>query len=134
MSVLKKVKYRELRKAGTNSRCPFYRGVRLLEVSVKRGSTVFLVAYCLIKPGYFLGLPKSILMPRKIVPYMGFLSDSSRDVCHLIPEKKEKFLDLIDHLALNSLSQMPPVFGGQMCVISTGGSGSTWERFCLLGR
>ena len=28
------------RKAGTNSRCPFYRGVRLIEVSVKRGSTV----------------------------------------------------------------------------------------------
>ena len=96
MSVLKKVKYRELRKAGTNSWCPFYRGVRLIEVSVKRGSTVFLVAYCLIKPGYFLGLPKSILMPRKIVPYLGFLSDSSRGVCHLIPEKKEKFLDLID--------------------------------------
>ena len=24
------------RKAGTNSRCPFYRGVRLIEVSVKR--------------------------------------------------------------------------------------------------
>ena len=96
MSVLKKVKYRELRKAGTNSRCPFYRGVRLTEVSVKRGSTVFLVAYCLIKSGYFLGLPKSILMPRKIVPYLGFLSDSSREVCHLIPEKKKKFLDLID--------------------------------------
>ena len=28
------------RKAETNSRCPFYRGVRLLEVSVKRESTV----------------------------------------------------------------------------------------------
>ena len=26
--------------AGTNSRCPFYRGVRLTEVSVKRESTV----------------------------------------------------------------------------------------------
>ena len=25
---------------GTNSRCPFYRGVRLIEVSVKRKSTV----------------------------------------------------------------------------------------------
>ena len=29
------------RKAGTNSRCPFYRGVRLIEVSVKRELTVF---------------------------------------------------------------------------------------------
>ena len=41
-------------------------------------------------------MPKSILMPRKIVPYLGFLSDSSREVFHLIPEKKEKFLDLIE--------------------------------------
>ena len=30
----------EQRKAGSNSRCPFYRGVRLIEVSVKRESTV----------------------------------------------------------------------------------------------
>ena len=59
-------------------------------------SAIFLVAYFLIKLGYFLGLPKSILMPRKIVPYLGFLSDSSREVFHLIPEKKEKFLDLIE--------------------------------------
>ena len=35
-------------------------------------------------------------MPRKIVPYLGFLSDSSRNVFHLIPEKEEKFLDLIE--------------------------------------
>ena len=28
------------RKAGTNYRCPFYRGVRLIEVSVKRELTV----------------------------------------------------------------------------------------------
>ena len=40
MSVLQRVKQREERKAGTNSRCPFYRGVRLIEVSVKRQSTV----------------------------------------------------------------------------------------------
>ena len=40
MSVLQKVKQREQRKAGTSSRCPFYRGVRLIEVSVKRESTV----------------------------------------------------------------------------------------------
>ena len=26
--------------AGANSKCPFYRGVRLIEVSVKRESTV----------------------------------------------------------------------------------------------
>ena len=59
-------------------------------------SAIFLVAYFLIKLGYFLRLPKSILMPRKIVPYLGFLSDSFREVSLLIPEKKEKFLDLIE--------------------------------------
>ena len=65
-------------------------------------------------------------MPRKIVPYLGFLSDSSREVFHLIPEKEEKFLDLIEQTLAcsNSLSQKPPAFGGQMCVIFTGGSGS----------
>ena len=30
-------------------------------------------------------------MPRKSVPYLDFLSDSSREVFHLIPEKEEKF-------------------------------------------
>ena len=28
-------------RAGTNNRCPFYKGVRLIEVSVKRELTVF---------------------------------------------------------------------------------------------
>ena len=46
MSVLQKCSsYRESNKgskekAGTNSKCPFYRGVRLIEVSIKRGLTV----------------------------------------------------------------------------------------------
>ena len=35
----------EERKAGTNSTCPFYRGVRLIEVSVKRESTVLRKVY-----------------------------------------------------------------------------------------
>ena len=59
-------------------------------------SAILLVAYFLIKLGYFLGLSKSILMPRKIVPYLGFLCDSSREVFHLTPEKMEKFLELIE--------------------------------------
>ena len=59
-------------------------------------TAIFLVAYFLIRLGCFLRLSKSILMPRKIVPYLGFLCDSSREVFHLIPEKKEKFLDLIE--------------------------------------
>ena len=40
MSVLERVKWREERKEGTNTRCPFCRGVRLIEVFVKRESTV----------------------------------------------------------------------------------------------
>ena len=45
MSVLERCpSYRESNKgsklAGTNSKCPFYRGARLIEVSVKRESTV----------------------------------------------------------------------------------------------
>ena len=57
-------------------------------------SAIFFVAYFLIKLGHFLGLAKSVLMPRKVVPYLGYLSDSSRKVFSLIPEK-EKFLNLI---------------------------------------
>ena len=57
----------------------------------------------MIKLGYFLGLSKSILMPCKVVPYLGFLSDSSREVFHLIPEKKEKFLNLVQHILGSSV-------------------------------
>ena len=58
-----------------------------------------------IKLGYFLGLQKSVLMPCKVVPYLGFLSDSSREIFHLIPEKKEKFLNLVQQtLACSAIS------------------------------
>ena len=53
-------------------------------------SAIFLVAFHLVRLGYFLGLLKCILTPSKIVPYLGFLADSSRKVFHLIPEKKKK--------------------------------------------
>ena len=39
-------------------------------------SAIFLVAYYLICLGYFLGLSKSILIPQKDVPYLGFYADS----------------------------------------------------------
>ena len=58
-------------------------------------SALFLVAYYLIQLGYFLGLAKSVLSPRMVVPYLGLLSDSSRQVFHLILEKKDKFFNLI---------------------------------------
>ena len=56
---------------------------------------IFLVAHFLINLGYFLGLSKSVLEPRTIVPYLGFLSDSSLPVFHLIPAKREKFVALV---------------------------------------
>ena len=58
-------------------------------------SALFLVAYFFIHLGYFLGLAKSVLSPRMVVPYLGFLSDTARQVFLLIPEKKNKFLKLI---------------------------------------
>ena len=42
--------------------------------------------------GYFLGLATSILDPRKVVPFLGLLADSSLEVFHLIPEKQSTFL------------------------------------------
>ena len=49
----------------------------------------------LIQLGYFLGMAKSVLSPRTVVPYLGCLSDSAQQVFHLIAEKKNKFLKLI---------------------------------------
>lgn len=65
-------------------------------------STIFVVAYHLVRLGYFLGLSKSVLMPRKVVPYLGFLVDSTREVFHLIPDKKVRFLQLIRQTLENS--------------------------------
>ena len=58
-------------------------------------SAVFLVAFHLVRLGYFLGLSKSTLIPQKMVPYLGFLIDSGSGVFRLIPEKKRKFVGLI---------------------------------------
>ena len=58
-------------------------------------SALFLVAYFFIQLGYFLGLAKSVLSPRTVVHYLGFLSDSAWQVFYLIHEKKNKFLKLI---------------------------------------
>ncbi|KAK3724613.1 hypothetical protein QZH41_001972 [Actinostola sp. cb2023] len=66
-------------------------------------STIIVVAYHLVRLGYFLGLSKSILMPSKVVPYLGFLVDSSEEVFHLMPEKKVKFLRLIRETLERSL-------------------------------
>ena len=57
-------------------------------------SAIFLVCYYLVHLGYFLGLSKSILCLAQVFPYLGFLSDSTRQAFGLIPVKKEKFLTL----------------------------------------
>jgi hypothetical protein len=61
-------------------------------------SAIFIVAYYLVQLGYFLGFAKSTLIPVKVVPFLGFLSDSVLQVFHLIPAKKEKFLLLLRHI------------------------------------
>ncbi|KAK3739214.1 hypothetical protein QZH41_007834 [Actinostola sp. cb2023] len=66
-------------------------------------SALFIVAYTLIELGYFLGLSKSILAPRMVVPYLGFLVDSSRQAFVLIPEKRRKFLDLVRQIVSHKL-------------------------------
>ena len=40
-------------------------------------------------------MAKSILIPQKVVPFLGFTSDSAREVFALLPHKKEKFLRLV---------------------------------------
>ena len=61
----------------------------------------FLVCFTLINLGYFLGIKKSILIPRQIVPFLGFLVYSVRQSFLLIGEKKQKFLSLL-RLVLDS--------------------------------
>ena len=55
-----------------------------------------------MKLGYLLGLSKSTLTPVKIVPYLGFMADSSRETSHMIHEKKGKFVALIQKLLESS--------------------------------
>ena len=54
-------------------------------------SPIFLVAYFLIKLGYFLGLPKSVLMPCKVAPYLDYLSDSFQEVLVLSLRRRRNF-------------------------------------------
>ena len=54
-----------------------------------------MVAYHWIRLGYVLDLAKSTLTPRKVVPYLGWLVDSSNEVFRLLLEKKQKFIQLI---------------------------------------
>jgi hypothetical protein len=57
----------------------------------------FLTCYTLVSLGYFIGLDKSIFIPSKQVPYLGFISDSTKQAFTLLPHKKEKFITLVKH-------------------------------------
>ena len=58
-------------------------------------SAIFVVCYTLVGLGYFIGLKKSHLVPKQVVPYLGFLVDSVQQAFLLIEEKKQKFLSLL---------------------------------------
>lgn len=58
-------------------------------------AAVFVTCHTVITLGYFIGLDKSILIPSKQVPYLGFMSDSEKQAFTLLPHKKEKFILLI---------------------------------------
>ena len=49
----------------------------MITMNAAAKAAIFLVAYTLIRLGYFLGLKKSILTPQKSVPYIGFQADSA---------------------------------------------------------
>ncbi|KAK3725276.1 hypothetical protein QZH41_010112, partial [Actinostola sp. cb2023] len=101
-----------------------------------------------IKLGYFLGIAKSILSPSKTVAYLGFISDSGHQVFHLIPEKKEKFIELKNpadgpsrRLSLIDCKLHPTVwhevqqqFGGKLrAIVHAYGRDGEWDKRFGLG-
>ena len=66
-------------------------------------SAIFIVAYYFVQLGYFLGLAKSTLIPVKVVPFLGFLSDSALQVFHLIPLKRKNSCYYYAILSVNQL-------------------------------
>ena len=70
-------------------------------------SAIFVVCYTLVGLGYFIGLKKSHLVPKQVVPYLGFLVDSVQQAFLLIEEKKQKFLSLLLLSILRSVLSSP---------------------------
>ena len=62
----------------------------------------FVVCYTLVKLGYCTGLQKSILLPSKSVPYLGFKCNSCLQAFCLLPCKKEEFISLIEAILTSS--------------------------------
>ena len=89
-------------------------------------SAIYLVSLYLVRLGYFLGLKKSILIPRKVVPYLGFLSDSSREVSTLLLQNAINFSRLF--VKFFSSRRFPSNFatiGGKMRLVFSRCSGCT---------
>lgn len=62
----------------------------------RASSAIFIVCYTLSFLGYFIGLKKSILVPRQCVPYLGFGIDSVRQAFTLLEDKRLKFIALVE--------------------------------------
>ena len=78
---------------------------------------IFLTCYILTSLGYFIGLAKSKLTPKKQVPYLGFVIDSELQAFTLLPIKKEKFLRLVRETLLRyTLDLLTPQRLGRKCV------------------
>ena len=63
----------------------------------------FIAATVLVACDYFIGLKKSILSPRQVIPFLGFLSDSQKQAFILPEDKKQKFASLRDSLLLTKV-------------------------------
>ena len=82
----------------------------------RANSSIFLVCFTLIDLGYFLGIKKSILSPRQIVPFLGFLVDSVRQYFLLIEEKKQKFLSLLRLVLDSDATDIKTLFLSGKCI------------------
>ena len=61
-------------------------------------AVAFIASIVLVSCGYFIGLKKSILSPVQVIPFLGFLSDSTKQAFLLPEDKKLKFAALRDSL------------------------------------
>ena len=61
-------------------------------------AAAFIAAGVLISLGYFIGLAKSSLLPKRIVKFLGFLVDSQRCAFILPEDKKHKLAVLIESI------------------------------------
>ena len=61
-------------------------------------AAAFIASIVLVSCGYFIDLKRSILSPVQVIPFLGFLSDSTKHAFLLSEDKKLKFAALRDSL------------------------------------